>query len=259
MADNNADNDTDSYYKPLSRGMLLEWLNTFLHGIMGFATGEQRRNTPGTAAMPAREEPAAIPLAPLTPQRSMMGYINTGLYKIEQKRRQSRVLRQYSNALRTIRLTQRAIRQTPRRSRYLFAGYVNVLKDAKRRVKLLYVQLQQTKEHLRRYDPHALSDEIQSLERSMRGSTSPAGSMEIDLLLDSRRELLASVQGFDDRLNDLSSQIEMIAATLELNHMKVVGITASTQYLGTGESLVDRMREVTEQLSLLEQSLRELG
>ncbi|MEP7219837.1 MAG: hypothetical protein ABI876_13025, partial [Bacteroidota bacterium] len=98
-----------------------------------------------------------------------------------------------------------------------------------------------------------------SLERSMRGSTSPAGSMEIDLLLDSRRELLASVQGFDDRLNNLSSQIEMIAATLELNHMKVVGIAASTQYLGTGESLVDRMREVTEQLSLLEQSLRELG
>lgn len=195
---------------------------------------------------------------PQSPKRTLVGYINTGIYKFEQARRSSALAKQYRGALHTIRLTRRAVRRTPRASRYLFQGYDSVLRDARRRVKQLYVQIKLAESHLQRYDPHAIGDEIRRLEAAAQSGPSATARVEAGMRLEARRDLLETVQGFDDRIEALAEQLGTISAALELNHVKIVTLGGSAVYTQQDDLLNMRMQEVTEQLKFLEESLREL-
>jgi hypothetical protein len=237
--------------------MMAKFFDMVTRAVTGHGT------TPGASNAPPPEEPRepsrGIGITPVSPSRPVIGYINTGLYKVERVRRQARMVKQYHGALRTISLTRRAIRRTPRGNRYLFKGYYTLLKEARGRIKGLYAQINHTHSHLRTYDPFALEDEVKRLEATARSASSPAQRAEIELRLESRRALLDSVRRLDEKLEELFSQLSAIASTLELNHLRVVQIASQASYRSGADMLENRMQEVSEQLSLLEESLRELG
>lgn len=262
MTDQHRD-DSDRFTPPFSPASVAGLMGRFFDMVTRMVTGQEVA-PPGQTATPTQEEPPrreqrGIAMEAITPGRPMIGYINTGIHKMEQMRRQTRMMKQYRDALKTISLTKRAIRRTPRASRYLFKGYYGLLKDARRRIQELYAQIGHTQSHLRAYDPFALADEIKVLERTARTSSSPAARAEAELRLETRRGLLDSVGRLDDQLGDLAGQLGAIASALEINHLRVVQIASQTSYRSGADMLDNRMREVTEQLSLLEESLRELG
>ncbi len=265
----NRDHDSDKrgsgYGAPSS---IPEWVNTIMNTVIRMLGGTggsppPAPQPPSSQASSARATGigSAIPgiQTPQGPRRTLVGYINTGIYKYEQARRSSALARQYSEALHTIRLTRRAVRNTPRSSRYLFEGYAGILRDAKRRVKDIYVQIRQAEAHMRRYDPHAINDEIRKLELAARNAASESARVESEMRMEARRDLLATVQSFDDRIESLAAQLGTIAAALELNHVKIVTISGTAVYTSQDDLLTMRMQEVTEQLKLLEESLKELG
>lgn len=191
-------------------------------------------------------------------RRSIVGYINSGLYKIEQARRLSALARQYSGALQTIKLTHRAIRSAPSASRSLFQGYNRVLRDAKRSVRVLHTNIRQTDRHLRRYNPHTLIDEIARLERRLAEAQSERERADLGMIIDARRDLLASVEALDAKLSGLGHNLNSLAAALEVNHIRVITITGRSTSTSESDLLNARMEEATIQLALLEESLREL-
>jgi hypothetical protein len=240
----------------ISAASISHWLNKIFDLITRAVTGDDRAG--GTAPIGRSSAPQGGLVSHAAPRRSLVGYLNTGLYKVEQARRLSAMNRQYGNALHTIDLTRKAIKRAPRRSRNLFAGYNHVLSDAKHRVKNIYAQMRHTEVHLRRYNPHELDEEIRRLERTLAAATSPTSRAEIELILEARRDMLESLIMLDEKLTALGTQLGTIAAALELNHVRVIGITSRTGYSAETDILHARMREVTEQLTLLEESLREL-
>lgn len=241
----------------ISITLVNRWLNTLFETIVRMVTGQGSERAEEIA--PRRGiGPSALGMRPMTPRRSIVGYINSGLYKVEQARRAAAMIRGYQNALRTIRLTRRAIRRAPRGSRHLFRGYNRVLGEARGRVKAIYKQMRHTEAHLRRYDPHALDEEIRRLERSLASASSPTSRAETEMILEARRDLLESILAIDDKLTALGTQLGTITAALELNHVRVVAISSRTGYSSQADLLQSRMQEVTEQLTLLEESLREL-
>lgn len=191
-------------------------------------------------------------------RRSIVGYINSGLYKIEQARRLSALARQYSGALQTIKLTHRAIRTAPSASRNLFQGYNRVLRDAKRSVRTLHTNIRHTDRHLRRYNPHTLIDEIARLERRLAEAQTERERTDIGMIIDARRDLLASIEALDAKLSGLGNNLNSLAAALEINHIRVITITSRTTSTSESDLINARMEEATIQLALLEESLREL-
>lgn len=236
----------------------LEWLNTAIHSLMRMFSGG------GEPQEPLR--PTSMPQWGNRPEfqhsqvrkRTLVSYINTGIYKYERARRSSAIAKQYQVTLRTIRLTRQAIRRAPRSNRYLFQGYSTVLRDAKRRVKQINVQIRHLEVHIRQYNPPAIEEEITRIERGLQTTTSPSTRMDMEMRLEARRDLLDTVQGFDEKIEELAAQLCSIAAALELNHVKIVTLSGSASYTSQDELLTMRMQEVTEQLKLLEESLREL-
>jgi hypothetical protein len=193
-----------------------------------------------------------------TPRRTLIGYINTGLYKVEQARRLNAMNKQYQNALGTISMTRKAIRRAPARSRNLFKGYYRVLADAKRRVKIIHEQMRHTEAHLRRYNLVALDEEIARLEHVLANAASPTSRAETEMILEARRDMLESLLLLDEKLTALGTQLGSIAVALELNHVRVIAISSRSVHTAEADLLNNRIHEVTEQLTLLEQSLREL-
>jgi hypothetical protein len=241
----------------LSAASVSRWLNKIFDLIARAVTGQDREGDSqptGTSSV----APNGRITRSATPRRSIIGYINSGLYKVEQARRLAAMTRQYSHALSTISLTRKAIRRVPYRSKHLFKGYNRVLADAKRRVKIIYVQMRHTEAHLRRYNPHVLEEEIARLERSLASATSATARAETEMILEARRDMLESLLTLDDKLTSLGSQLGTIVAALELNHIRVVSISSRSVQTYEAELLNTRMQEVTEQLTLLEESLREL-
>lgn|GEM_PF-1902420 len=265
MDQHRSDRGDDRFVPPVSPATVAGWMGKFFEMVVQVMTGQSPSHA--EPEMVERREDRAAPrqsrqeavIETITPQRPMLGYLNTGLYKIERMRQQTRMAKQYRGAMETITLTRRAIRRTPRRSRYLFKGYGLLLKDANQRVKELYTQIRHTQRHLSSYDPFALADEIRRLESSLRSSRSPAQQAEIELRLESRRDLLESVQRLDEQLDTLLAQLGSIASALELNHLRVVKIAGEASYQSGAGMLESRMQDVSEQLELLEQSLRELN
>ena len=251
-------NSNRSSFPFLSAELLTKWLGMLVETIVRMVTGE--RSHP-EAPPPMTEGSRATRMGsslPATPRRTLVSYINVGIYKVERARRISAMVRQYQNALRTIKMTRRAIRRAPRQSRSLFSGYYRVLQDARRRVKMLHAQMRHTENHLREYNPYAMEDEIRMLERRFATTDSPASRAEIELTLESRRQLLDTVLALDDRLADLAHQLNAITAALELNHVRIIAIAGRAGYTSEASMLSNRMHEVSEQLMLLEESLREL-
>lgn len=243
----------------LSAEFLMKWLSVLVDAIVRMINGDR---SPGPAQINVTDQSRSARMEralPQAPRRSLVGYINVGIYKVERARRSASITRQYSSALRTIKLTRKAIRSAPRRSRPLFSGYYRVLLDARRRVKLLHEQIRHTENHMRQYNPYALEDEIRMLERRLAVAESPAARSEMELALESRTQLLDSVLALDDRLTDLAHQLNTITSALELNHIRIISIAGQAGYSTEASMLSNRMQEVSEQLMLLEESLRELN
>lgn len=189
-------------------------------------------------------------------RRSIMGYIDHGRFKLERARRMATIGQQTGNAMRTIKLTKHAIRRFPRSSRYLVQSYGRVLRDARKRIVSLNSELHLTERHLRHYNPRALHEQVTQLERQIETAMPSSERAELEMILDARRDLLQSVMTLEDRFNELSTQLGSITAALEVNHIRVVslgGHTATSQH----DVLTARMQEASEQLALLEESLRE--
>jgi hypothetical protein len=257
----NEQQQPDDRRKPspgLSAASVSRWLNGFFDMIARAVTGQERRE-PDRSMGQSSVGPNGLITRSAAPRRSLVGYINSGLYKMEQARRTASMIRQYQNALHTISLTRRAIRKAPHRSKHLFKGYSRVLADAKRRVKIIYQQMRHTEAHLRRYNPHSLDDEITRLERSLAAAATPTARAETEMILEARRDMLSSLLTLDDKLAALSGQLGNIAAALELNHVRVISISSHSVQSNEADLLHARMLEVTEQLTLLEESLRELN
>lgn len=253
-------NRDSGQYGGASQFPFAEWLNALITSIMKMigASG------PGTSSSAPPKPSLGDTLrgagvqVPATPRRTIVGYINTGIYKYERARRSAAVAKQYEMTLRTIRLTHRAIRRAPRSNRYLFQGYTSVLRDAKRRVKQLNTDIRHIDAHLRQYNPPAIQEELKRLEKDLLAATSPASRAEIELRIEARTDLLETVQSFDERLETMAAQLGSIAATIELNHVRIVTLGGAVTSSVSDELLNIRMQEVTEQLKLLEESLREL-
>jgi chromosome segregation ATPase len=231
--------------QPFTTAWIVMWLALLLEGIKNIVAGFT--STDRQIAVPTRSPMVGD-------RRSLTGYINTGLHKVERMRRSSAIARQYSKSLETIKLTQRIIRQTPRKARYIYKDYNALLDDARKRVKLLYEQIKVTEGHIKGYDPHALEEEIERWERH-----ATTGNTEVTGIVHSRRELLETIRSFDERVELLASRLGSIGAALEVNHMRVLTISEHTALQYDDDSLQRRMDEASEQLSLLKETLREMG
>ncbi len=231
--------------QPFTTAWIAMWMTMLLEGIKnmvgGFTSADRQISVPPRSPM-------------VGDRRSLTGYINTGLHKVERMRRSSAITRQYSKALETIKLTQRIIRQTPRKARYIYKDYNALLDDARKRVRLLYEQIKSTEGHIKGYDPHALEEEIERWERHARD-----GNADVNGIVGSRRELLETIRSFDERVELLASRLGSLAAALQVNHMRVLSISEHTMLQYDDASLQRRMDEASEQLSLLKETLREMG
>lgn len=190
-------------------------------------------------------------------RRSIMGYIDHGRFKLERARRMATIGQQTGSAMRTIKLTKHAIRRFPRNSRYLVQNYGRVLRDARKRIISLNSELHLTERHLRHYNPRALHEQVAQLQRQIETSMPSSERAELEMILDARRDLLESVLTLEDRFNELSAQLGSITAALEVNHIRVVSLGGHTTSNSQHDVLTARMQEASEQLALLEASLRE--
>jgi len=229
------------------------WLTVLIENIARILQGMFTPNEPslrgGTRSSGSLG--ASSTVSPYSQRRSLVSYINSGLNKVERARRNAAVARQFGSAMRTIKLTHRAIRSAPKPTRRLFAGYVDVLKGARDRIHSLHNELRETERHLRGYDISAIEDEIARLEPHA------SASADIDSTVRTRREILTAVRGFDERWTSLANQIASLSAALELNHLRIASIISVTS--ATGDPVRDRLDEATEQIALLEETLRELA
>jgi hypothetical protein len=239
----------------------IEWLIVFFKGIAGMI-GDARQQTQiqSQARQPLERASAPTSIHPFPIQKTMSGYITSGIRKMQRVQYSAAMRSEYNKIITTIKLTRRAIKSAPRSSRYLFEGYARLLEDATRKVELLNEHARIADEHLWRYDPRSLEQEIAQLESYLRRGSTENTRSETEGALAARRELLNSVQAVEGTLSSAAAQLRYIAATLELNHMRVVTIAArATRPSETdSEMLRARMEELTEQLALLEESIREL-
>lgn len=270
---NQHDNNGGKTPPPFTTAWITIWMQTVLQSILKIMNGFDKPTPPGSiggGGSPggahgidvdgtSNWRGATYTIPPIQPRRSIVSYINTGMYKVEQMRRSAALAKQYQGTLQTIKLTQQAIKGVPRRNRYMFKGYSDVLDDARRRVRLLYDQLRTNETHLKKYDPHAIEEEIRGLEKSLKSVESEAKRREVEMHVRSRRELLTGLTSFSERIENLASQLGTIAAAVDLNHMRIVSIVSHTTSGAEADSLAYRMEEATEQLTLLEESLRELA
>ncbi len=196
-------------------------------------------------------------------RRSIGGFVASGLRKVDMVRRSASMQKRHASIVATIRETRRVIRRTPRAHRRMFDGYRTFLDDVERRERLLYRHLSVAEGHLQRHDPVALGEEIRSLERYVRtvDADAPARATA-EQSLAARRELLNTVEEFESRYSAIAAQLSHIAATLDLNLVRISAIASRSRdgalSAGADEYFGTRMHEMTEQLELLEESIREL-
>jgi hypothetical protein len=199
--------------------------------------------------------------APYPGKRSIGGYVASGMRKMDIARRATAMQKRHASILSAIKETRRALRKVPRDQRYMFDGYGSFLDDLARRESMLYKHLGQADAHLRRYDPLELREEIAGLERYLQTSldTSPNHALA-ESSLKARRDLLKTIEGFELRHTTISAQLGHIAATLDLNLVRIVAIVNRTPASATSDAdyFNTRMAEISEQLELLEESIQEL-
>lgn len=246
-------NNNDSGPTPFTFAWFVMWVTILLENIMRIIQGLGSTADPSLPAQDRSQASTAPTLlaSPYSERRSLASYINSGLSKVERARRSSAVSKQFSGSMRTIKLTQGAIRSATKPMRRLFSGYLDVLTASRDRLKSLYNELRETERHLRGYDVHAIEAEITRLERHA------ATNADIQSTLQTRREILSAVQGFEGRWAFIANQIASIAAALELNHLRIVSILGGTG--SVSDSLRDRLGEASEQIAILEETLRELS
>lgn len=237
---------------PFTIAWFAMWISVLLESIARIFEGSPTAgSTLGQGQRASRPVNGARVKSHYGERRSIVSYINSGLAKVERARRSSAVGKQYGNSMRTIKLTQRAVRSSPKQTRQLFSAYLDVLRESRDRLRSLHTELDETERHLKAYDVHAIEDEIERMERH----TSVAG--DLSSTIEARRELLSAVQRFDQRWADLANQIAAISAALELNHLRILSIINGA---GSGGSIRQhRLDEATEQIAVLEETLRELA
>lgn len=237
---------------PFTIAWFAMWLTILLENIARIFQGERSTNRGlGASSHSTRPLVSSSSSTHYSERRSIISYINSGLSKVERARRSAAVGKQFGNSMRTIKLTKKAIRSSARQTRQLFAGYLEVLNGSGNRLKALFNELRETERHLKTYDVHAIEDEIMRMER-----TAP-GNPDISQTIAARRELLETVKRFDARWADIANQIASISATLELNHLRILSIVNGP---GGGDTyLKERLDEATEQIAVLEETLRELA
>lgn len=200
----------------------------------------------------------------LPERRSFGGFVATGLRKVDLVRRSAAMQKRHASIRATIKETRRSIRRAPRDQRHLFSGYVRFLDDLDRRETALFKGLLHAEAHLHRYDPHALAEEVRSLERRCARADSESAEARIARsTLSARRDLLSTIEEFEGRYSAISAQLSHIAATLDLNLVRIVAVInraqgPSAQSHEDDAYFNDRMSEMAEQLELLEESIREL-
>ncbi len=228
------------------------WLTILLENIARIFQGDgMERKGLGSSGPTRRPLSASSVPTHYSERRSIVSYINSGLSKVERARRSGAVAKQFGNSMRTIKLTKKAIRSSPKRTRQLFSGYLDVLAGSGDRLRGLYNELRETERHMKTYDIHAIEDEIARMERSSRANPDIAATIE------ARRELLETVKRFDGRWADIANQIASISAALELNHLRILSIVNGPG--GGSDYLRERLDEATEQIAVLEETLRELA
>jgi hypothetical protein len=244
----------------------VEWMIAFLRSVGALVTDNRADGGHGLGSgadgLEARgsREVTAGGSTPFPMQKSVAGYISGGIRKMQRVRYSAALHGEYTRIQTTIRLTRRAIKSAPRSSRYLFEGYARLLNEATGKVESLYRHAQLADEHLWRYDPRGLEEEIGQLESYRRRGSSPATIGETEASIEARRELLNSIRMMEETLSTSAAQLRFISASLELNHMRIVTIATRAGRPGETDSelLRDRMQELTEQLALLDESIREL-
>ena len=257
----------DRYHTDGIGASLIQLVSAFVETIARkMSTGPDRQshieikradNTPGTTRAGRAEMPQET-WNGIGMRKSIAGHINNGLWKLERARRMSSVGQQTSNAFKTISLTKHAIRKFPRNGKHMVQSYSRVLRDAKRRIGVLYTEIRHTERHLRSYNPRSLDAEVSNLEYRLSNTEHTSRRAELEMILEARRDLLASVLMLEDKLARLCAQLGSITSALEVNHIRVVALAGRAAGFSEGDQLARRMQDASEQLALLEQSLREL-
>lgn len=191
-------------------------------------------------------------------KRSLGGHLVSGMRKIDQARRASAINKKHAEIAATIQHTRRTIKALPRSERSVFSGYLSFLDDVKQREKLLFQQLITVDGHLKRYDPHALQEEIDGLERFLANSSGDAHRFEAESALAARRELLDRVNEFEERYSAIAAQLSHLCAMLDLNHMRIVSISTRASGSSSDGAMQNQIEEMSIQLALLDESIREL-
>jgi hypothetical protein len=240
-----------------------EWV---LQGIRKLSDAIDEKETPrsGRSSTWIPKDPSAPRVeadrgfATFPMKRSLGGHLVSGMRKIEQARRSSAINRKHGEIAATIQLTRRSIKALPRAERSMFNGYLDFLDDVRRREKVLFQQLIMVDGHLKRHDPAALREEIAQLEQYLASSSGPASRYEAESALAARRELLDHVQEFEERFSTIAAQMSHLCAMLDLNHLRIVSISTRASSSGADTSMQNQMEEMSIQLALLDESIREL-
>ena len=207
----------------------------------------------GSARVASTPEPTMFPV-----RRSLGGHLVSGMRKIEQARRSSAINKKHSEIAATIQLTRRSIKSLPRSERSMFNGYLSFLDDVRKREKALFQQLILVNSHLQRHDPHALREEVEQLERYLASSPDATHRFEAESALEARKELLERVGEFEERFSAIAAQLSHLCAMLDLNHIRIVSISTRSSGSGADSVMQNQMEEVSIQLALLDESIREL-
>jgi len=237
--------------------LLIEWLTSIVTAILGmFGKTEQ-----GTLGTPARQTEDTVPTPtdgrterfslPQGAVAALQGQLN----KLSISRRLMLLQETRTLLLTRIKESRRTIRKLSKGERALFEGYMQLLAEIDTKSRLLYDHAERAAQELRRHNVPRIESEIARLQTQLERTTS---GPETERTLEARRALLRTLEAFADRLASSEAQLGYLVATLELNHLRVIEISAHTANATSEsiDSMTARTEQLTDQLGILDQFLR---
>lgn len=239
--------------------LLIAWLTSIMTAVLALfgkdgndllAAGDKQAETDAPGLQAGRSDRSIVPTGAVT---AIQGQLN----KLSNSRRLGLLRETRERLLAKIKDTRRTIKKTPKAERVLFASYLQLLDEIDTKSRLLYDHAERAAEELKRHNVPRIESEIARLEAQLQRSPSGRTS-DTERTIEARRALLRTLEVFAARLGSAEAQLGYLVATLELNHLRIIEISAHTMS-ATPESIASmttRTEELTDQLGVLDEFLR---